>query len=72
MKAKIFIPQISKHKDANKPRDYWGMLFVGLVFTALMGSFLIDSHWDKENANLKVVLTSMVPQSIDTSQHSKS
>ncbi|MEL0622101.1 hypothetical protein V6238_03235 [Marinomonas arenicola] len=70
MKAKIFIPQIIKHKDAKRPRDYWGMLFVGLVFAALMGSFLIDSH--RDNANLKIALSSTTSLSIDSGQHYKS
>ncbi|REG86770.1 hypothetical protein [Marinomonas pollencensis] len=72
MKAKTFIPQMIHHKEAKRPRDYWGILFVGLVFTALMGSFLIDSHRDKQSASLKMALSNTSSLNIDIGQHQKS
>ena len=71
MKAKVFRPDTTQHKDINKPKDYWGLLFVSLIFTALMSSFLIDSHRDN-NLVTKVAHSTILTSTIDINQHTKS
>lgn len=48
MKAKTFIPHVIKDNRTEKSRDYWGLLFVGMIFVISIGSFLIDSHRENQ------------------------
>ena len=65
MKAKVFVSQVNQYKEVKKTIDYWGILFVGLVFTASLSCFFIDSHRDIQKSTMKTLYPKTLTSSLD-------
>lgn len=70
MKSKNFVQPPSDHAENKKTTDYWGMLFIGIIFLSSMSCFLFANHSDRQvSNNLSFSNYSTI---IDTGQSSQS